>query len=143
MGLAPPLVENFLNLDSMTDLATVVQKAYDWNLWILPKVEKFPRSYRFSIGDHLVASSLDLLMNLVDASYQSRNTSAAGRGRSPCEPRALPGASVEIATRLALVICEDLRLINLPAYQFASEGLDEIGRMTGGWWKSERKKVED
>ena len=62
-----PLWRNFLILGSMAELAIVVQKAYDWNLWILPKVEKFPRSYRFSIGDNLVASSLDLLMNLVDA----------------------------------------------------------------------------
>ena len=48
----------------MTEMAIVVQKAYDWNLWILPKVEKFPKSYRFSVGQSLVSTSLDLLMNL-------------------------------------------------------------------------------
>jgi hypothetical protein len=31
----------------MTEMAVVFQKAYDWNLWILPKLEKFPKSYRF------------------------------------------------------------------------------------------------
>ena len=56
----------------------------NWRLWCRKHMtgtsgscrrwEKFPRSYRFSIGDNLVAASLDLLMNLVDASYQSRNT---------------------------------------------------------------------
>ena len=56
-----------------TDLAIVVQKAYDWNLWILPKVEKFNKCYRFSLGQSLVSSSVDLLMNLVDATYQVRN----------------------------------------------------------------------
>jgi hypothetical protein len=55
-------------------MAVVVQKAYDWNLWILPKVEKFPKSYRFSVGQNLVSTSLDLLMNLVDATYQSKNS---------------------------------------------------------------------
>jgi hypothetical protein len=46
----------------MTEPAIVVQKAYDWALWIVPKVEKFPRSYRFSLGQRLVSASLELLM---------------------------------------------------------------------------------
>ena len=67
----------------MAETAVVVQKAYDWNLWILPKVEKFPKSYRFSVGQNLVATSLDLLMNLVDATYQSkREAMAFGRNGS-------------------------------------------------------------
>ena len=37
----------------------VVQKAYDWTLWIIPKVEKFRKSYRFSIGQSLVTASLE------------------------------------------------------------------------------------
>jgi len=57
------------------ETAIVVQKAYDWNVWILPKVEKFPKSYRFSVGQNLVTTLLDLLMNLVDASYQAKNSS--------------------------------------------------------------------
>jgi hypothetical protein len=64
---AGPFAGKFFMLDSMTETAVVVQKAYEWNLWILPKVEKFPRSYRFSIGQNLVETSLDLLMHLVDA----------------------------------------------------------------------------
>ena len=53
--------------------AAVVQKAYDWALWIIPKVEKFPKSYRFSIGQSLIAASIELLMNRMDATYQTRN----------------------------------------------------------------------
>ena len=68
----------------MTETAVVVQKAYDWNLWILPKVEKFPKSYRFSVGQNLVSTSLDLLMNLVDATYQAKN-SEPGLSRKPWE----------------------------------------------------------
>jgi hypothetical protein len=34
--------------------AIVVVKTYDLVLWLLPKVEKFPRSYRFSVGDRMV-----------------------------------------------------------------------------------------
>lgn len=60
----------------MIEAAVVVQKAYEWNLWILPKVEKFPKSYRFSVGQNLVETSLDLLMLLVDATYQTRNAAS-------------------------------------------------------------------
>jgi hypothetical protein len=44
-------------MSQSTEPAVVVQKAYDWALWIIPKVEKFPKSYRFSIGQSLVAAS--------------------------------------------------------------------------------------
>ena len=36
--------------------AVVVGKTYDLVLWLLPKTEKFPRSYRFSVGDRLVSN---------------------------------------------------------------------------------------
>jgi four helix bundle protein len=109
----------------MTEMAVVVQKAYDWNLWILPKVEKFSKAYRFSIGQQLVQSSLDLLMNLVDASYQAKNNSTLA-------------SAVRNVNRVRYLIrlSKDLMLISESAYEFASKGLDEIGRMTGGWWKS-------
>ena len=111
--------------------AIVVQKAYDWALWILPKVEKFPKGYRFSIGQNLVTYSLDLLMNLVDATYQARNAAALG-------------AAVRDVNRVRYLIrlSKDLKLLNLAGYEFASKGLDEIGRMTGGWWKSSRAAHE-
>ena len=70
----------------------VVQKAYDWALWIIPKVEKFPKSYRFSIGQSLVPASIELLMNLVDATYQTRNAGSLGSGGAGSEPHPLPGA---------------------------------------------------
>ena len=113
---------------SQAEPAVVVQKAYDWALWIIPKVEKFPKSYRFSIGQSLVSASIELLMNLVDASYQSRNA-----------------ATVRNVNRVRYLVrlSKDLRLMNLKAYEFASQGLDEIGRMTGGWWKSARREKNE
>ena len=52
-----------------SESAVVVQKTYDLLLWLLPKAEKFPRSFRFSVGDRLVAVGLDLLLALVEAAY--------------------------------------------------------------------------
>ena len=46
-----------------------VAKAYDFVLWLVQKVENFPKSHRFTIGERLVANGLDLLTLLVEASY--------------------------------------------------------------------------
>jgi hypothetical protein len=48
-----------------TGLPVVVQKAYEFSIWLIRKVENFPRSYRFSVGDRLVQGILDLLLRLV------------------------------------------------------------------------------
>jgi hypothetical protein len=41
-----------------------VQEAYEFSIWLIRKVENFPRSYRFSVGDRLVQGILDLLLRL-------------------------------------------------------------------------------
>ena len=114
----------------MTEPAVVVQKAYDWTLWIVPKVEKFPKSYRFSIGQSLVTSSLELLMNLVDATYARNAGSLAAAVREVNRIRYL--------VRLA----KDLRVMNLAGHEFAAKAMDEVGRMAGGWLKSTRQRHE-
>jgi hypothetical protein len=76
---------------SMVEPAVVVQKAYEWNLWVIPKAEKFPRSYRFTLGERLVGSSLALLLHLVDASYQARNAASLGAAAREVIPRTETG----------------------------------------------------
>ncbi len=113
----------------MHEPAVVVQKAYDLTLWILPKVEKFPKSYRFSVGQSLVTASIELLLNLVDASYQSRNAAA------------LAAATREVnRIRYLFRMAKDLRMLSIDGHEFASQSLDEVGRMTGGWLKIARTK---
>ncbi|MGH9671842.1 MAG: four helix bundle protein [Bryobacteraceae bacterium] len=99
---------------SKQEPAVVVTKAYDFVLWLLPKVENFPRSYRFSVGERLVSTGLDLLMALVQASYVSEKTLL------------LQTASVNTNTVRYLVrLSKDLRLVNTAAYEFASGGAGE------------------
>ena len=42
---------------------------YEASKWICRKVEKLPRSYRFTLGDRMINSSLDLYLLLVEAQY--------------------------------------------------------------------------
>ena len=55
--------------------AVILVKAYDHVLWSVQKAEKFPRSFRFCVGERIVQASLDLLLTLVDAAY-SRDRAA-------------------------------------------------------------------
>lgn len=111
--------------------AVVVQRAYAWVLWVIPKAEKFPKSYRFTLGETLVRSSIELLLHLVDATYQSRNGASLG-------------AAVREINRIRYLVrlAKDLRVMNVDGHEFAAKAIDEIGRMTGGWLKSARHERE-
>lgn len=65
----------------------VVDKTYDLVLWLIQKVEKFPKSYRFSVGQRLIDTGLDLLLLLVDAAYRKdkRDTLRAAGLRTNAE----------------------------------------------------------
>jgi len=42
-----------------------VTKLYDIILWLMPQVEKFPRDYKFTLGDRIInnlLSSLEIIM---------------------------------------------------------------------------------
>ncbi len=113
----------------MTEPAIAVQKAYDWVLWVFPKARKFARDYKYSLGQSLTGESLNLLLNLVEASYQSRNAGALGQ-------------AVRDANRVRYLVrlAKDLKAITVQEYEFAAKQIDEIGRMAGGWLKSAREQ---
>jgi hypothetical protein len=102
--------------------AAVVGKAYGLCLWLLPKVEKIPRSYKFTVGERLVSESLSLLLSLVEAAYSRTKEAALARAVTHTN-----------AVRYLLRLSKDLRLIPLSSWEFAAEKVDEIGRMVGGW----------
>jgi hypothetical protein len=56
---AQPRRKNFV-ANTPADLPVVVQKAYELSVWLIRKVENFPRSYRFSVGDRLVLNLLNV-----------------------------------------------------------------------------------
>ncbi len=103
----------------------VVQRTYEFVLWLVKKVENFPRAHRFTVGDRLTSAGLDLLTTLVEAAY-SGNKGAL-----------LDAASRKLnAARYLPRLSKDLHLVNVESYGFGAEHLDEIGRMVGGWRKS-------
>ena len=53
----------------------VITKLYDFLLWIIPKLEKFPRSQKFLIADRIETVLLDVLDLLIEMA-KSRNTNS-------------------------------------------------------------------
>jgi hypothetical protein len=60
----------------------ILTRTDDFIKWFLPKLEKFPRNYKFLFGDRMVQLQLDLLEHLIEAYYQE-DTLATGSGVRP------------------------------------------------------------
>ena len=108
-----------------TEPAVVVQRAFDLSVWLIRKVEKFPRSFRFSVGERLIARVLDLLEALTEAAYSANKTPLLERANRLVN-----------ALRLLLRLAVELQLLGADSHEFASQKLEEIGRMIGGWTKA-------
>ena len=63
-----------------------LKKAYQFVVWLVPTVERFPRAQKFLLGDRLQGTALEVLEGLVEATY-SRDASAALQRVNPCLPR--------------------------------------------------------
>ena len=101
-----------------------ITRLYDFILWMIPKLEKFPRSQKFVLGDRIETLMLDILEILIEAAY-SRQKSAL-----------LRDANLKLEKlRYLIRLSKDLKLINLKAYEFAAVSVNDIGRSVGGWLK--------
>jgi len=108
----------------MEQPALVVSRMYDFSLWIVNKVQNFPRSHRAQLGDRLISAALDLLLALVQASFSAEKASL------------LDAANRHVhSLRYLLRLSKDLHLISLDSYAHAAAQCEEVGRMAGGWRK--------
>jgi 23S rRNA-intervening sequence protein len=97
-------------------------------LWLLPTVEKFPRSQKFLLGDRIQTTALDVLDRLIEATYT--------RARK----RLLAQANLGLEKLRALFrLATDLRLLDRRRYEHAARSLDQVGWLVGGWRKAHDK----
>lgn len=103
-----------------------VPKLYDVILWLMGRVEKFPRSQKFTLGDRIVNISLDILDLLIEATY-TRDRLAL-----------LRKANVQLEKlRYLIRICHDLKLLSAKQYAYVSNEINEAGKLLGGWIRSQ------
>ncbi|MEL6662655.1 MAG: diversity-generating retroelement protein Avd [Pseudomonadota bacterium] len=93
--------------------------------WLIPTVEKFPKSQKFLLGDRMQATALDVLEHLIEATY-SRDRRAA-----------LKAANLGLEKlRHLLRLSYDLRHLDPRRYEYAAREIDGVGRLIGGWLKA-------
>jgi hypothetical protein len=114
------------NRDKQTGELIAVAKAYDLVRELTRRVGKFPRDYKFLLGDRILANVYDAMDLLVEAKYT--------RNKLPLLDRAnLRLEQVRFQVRLA----HDEKLISTHQYEVAARLVDEVGRLVGGWRRAQ------
>ena len=94
----------------MSDNPQILVKFYDYLLYLIPQVAKFPKNQRYLLGDRLENLSLEILEFLLEATYS--------REKSPHLQR----ASIRLEqVRVYVRLCKDLKLFNLHRYEVFSK----------------------
>jgi hypothetical protein len=100
---------------------------YQFLLWLVPTVDKFPRARKFTLGERIESTALDVQDALIAATYT--------RGREALLAQANLGLErLRFLFRLSL----ELRCLDSRRYEHAARSLDEVGRLVGGWAKAHR-----
>ncbi len=106
-----------------------ITKLYDFILWIIPKLEKYPRSQKFLLADRIESLMLDILELLIDAAYSKK------------KDKALRSANLKLEKlRYLIRLSKDLKILNIKSYEFSSRSIDDIGISIGGWLKYTKRE---
>lgn len=103
-----------------------VQSCHELLLWVIPQLDKFPRSRRFTLGERLEGGLLAVLEFLVEAAYQRQKEDALRRANLRLEV-------VRHVWRLA----HELKVIATRQYEHGAKLIDDLGRQIGGWIRSQ------
>jgi hypothetical protein len=113
-----------MNSKPKTEEISAVAHAYDLTLWMLPHIASFSRQHRFTLGNRLEETALEVLETLVEASYASEKTALLTKANLCLE-----------RLRYLVRLCKDLHLFSLKQYEFAAESIHNLGSEIGGWVK--------
>lgn len=115
--------------DGARGTGPALESHYRFLLWLVPAVERFPRSQKFQLGDRIQGTALEVLESLVEATYTRR--------RGPCLDRANLGLE---KLRFLFRLAHDLGHLDRRRYEHASRCVDDTGRKVGAWRKTHRAK---
>jgi len=105
----------------------IFEKTYELILWLYPLINKFPKSQRFVLGQQIETAALEILKGVIYANQERYKTPVLSK------------ISVELdILRILIRLSHDLKFIGIRQYQFGAEKINEIGKMLGGWLKSQR-----
>ena len=101
-------------------------RTYDFLLWIIPQVQKFPRAYRFGLAERVQRLCLDFQDSLT----------AAGKSSGEERQSWLKRADILLEQiRTWVRLAKDMNLLTVRQYEHAARLLAEVGRLLGAWIK--------
>lgn len=103
----------------------IFQKSYELLKWIYFCVSKFPKAEKYALGQKIKQTAMDFLDQIIRAN-----------GAQNKKPYLEEAAQLLEILRIYVRLSFDLSLISLKRYELLSGKIDEIGRMLGGWRKS-------
>ncbi|WHZ13913.1 MAG: hypothetical protein OJF52_000747 [Nitrospira sp.] len=103
-----------------------VQSCHELLLWLIPQLDKFPRSRRFTLGERLEVGMIEVLELLVETAY-TRNKEA---------PLRRANLRLEVVRHLWR-LAHELKVIAMRQYEHGAKLLDNLGRQIGGWLRSQ------
>ena len=106
-----------------------LESHYRFLLWLVPAVERFPRSQKFLLGDRIQCVALDVLERLIEATYTKQRSDHLAKANLGLEK-----------LRFLFRLARDLRCLDHRRYEHAARNLDETGRKVGAWSKTHRAK---
>lgn len=107
-----------------------VDRCHELLRWIVPVIDRFPRSRRFTLGDRLESTLLDVLALVLRAAFHHDKVDA------------LQEANVRLAlTRHLWRLALELTVISPKAYEQGSRLMLDLGRQIGGWHRSLGKRA--
>ena len=66
----------------MSEKEDAFTKTYDLMLWLFPQISKFPRDYRYILGNRLENGLLDVYESLIEARYSKEKKTILSRQTS-------------------------------------------------------------
>lgn len=109
----------------MAESDNILTKLHDLLLYLIPELNKFPRSQKFVLGDRIETKVLEVQEHCLRA-YYSRDKRA---------PLLEANLKLEM-TRHLVRLAHGLRLFSHHTYGVLAGKVDEVGRMIGGWLRS-------
>jgi four helix bundle protein len=101
-------------------------RTYDLLLWLIPRVQQFPRTHRFGLGERIQRLALDFQDTLV----------AAGKSSGQQRRQHLQNADLQLAQlRVWMRLTRDLEILSIRRYEHVARSMNEVGRLLGAWLK--------
>ena len=104
-----------------------VQSCHELIGWLIPQLDKFPRLRRFTLGERLERTLLDVLELLLEAAYTRNKATALQRAN----------LRLEVARHLWR-LAHELEAVSIRRYAHGAGLMDDLGRQIGGWLRGSR-----